>query len=136
MRINLKKLIHSRGIDKSHLAQVLYPDHKHPSMALTRLIAGRSKLQEEQIFRLSMFTGLSVDALYSESMHWKRTEQAGLIRFSLDNYSAIYSPATGITKIYHLDSLLATHVLSKTNQPLGEYLSEINQIVINKSIQK
>jgi hypothetical protein len=125
----------TRNLDKSHLADLLFPKHRHPGIAFSRLINGRSKLDEKQIFRLAMFCNLSIDQLYEESMNWKMTSREGLVRFTLDNFSAIYSPVTGITKIYHLESLLATHVLSKPNQPLSEYLAEINNLVINKSIK-
>ena len=136
MNINLRKLMYDRKLDRNHVAQVLFPTNKHPNVALTRLLAGRSKLVEDQIFRLAMFTGLTTDQLYQESLHWKHTAQNGLVRFTMDEYAAIYSPATGITKIYHLESLLATHTISKTNQPLQEYLTEINQIVINKQVKQ
>lgn len=136
MRINLRKLMQDRNLDRNHLALVLFPENKHPAMALTRLLANRNSMNEEQIFRLSMYTGLTVDALYTESQHWKTEHTGGLVRFTRDKYTAIYSPATGITKVYHLESLLATHVLSKPTQPLQEYLQEINTVIINNSIQK
>lgn len=135
MNIDLKKLIDSRNLDKKELAKVLFPKAKHPAPALARILAGKAQMQEAQIYRLSMLSGLSIDALYYESLNWKQTVKNGLIRFTLDNYSAIYSPETGITKIYHLESLLATHVLSSPNQPLSDYLTEINRIVINKSVK-
>lgn len=135
MNIDVKKLITVRKLDKKELSKVLYPKAKHPSPALSRLLSGKSKLSEEQIYRLAMFTGLSIDALYYDSMQWSMKSSDSLIRFTLDNYSAIYSPQTGITKIYHLESLLATHVISTPNQPLSDYLTEINRIVINKSVK-
>jgi hypothetical protein len=135
MNIDLRTLIQARNLDKKELAKVLFPKAKHPAMALARLLSGRAKMNEQQIYRLSMFSGLSIDALYYESLHWKQVAHNGLIRFTLDDYSAIYSPTMGITKIYHLESLLATHVLSSPNQPLSDYLTEINRIVINKSVK-
>lgn len=135
MNVNLRKLIEVRNLDKKELAQVLFPRIKYPAAALSRVISGRAKMHETQLYRLSMFTGLSIDALYYDSMQWKQTAQNGLLRFTLDDYSAIYSPETGITKIYHLESLMATHVLSSPNQPLSDYLTEINRIVINKSVK-
>jgi hypothetical protein len=135
MNVNLKKLIEIRNLDKKELSKVLFPKSKHPMSALSRMASGKSSMNEEQLYRLSMFTGLSIDALYYDSMQWKQTAQNGLLRFTLDDYSAIYSPQTGITKIYHLESLLATHVLSSPNQPLSDYLTEINRIVINKSVK-
>ena len=135
MNINLRQLIKDRKLDRAQLSVALFPTSKHPAMALTRLLSGRSKLSEQQIFRLAIHTGLTTDALYEQSHQWKQVSQGGLLRFIRDNYIAVYSPATGITKVYHLETLLATHILSAPNQPLSEYLSEINRIVINKSIK-
>lgn len=134
MRINLHKLMVDRKIDRKDLAAVLFPGHKYSAVALTRLLSGRSKLGEEQIYRLSIFTGLSIDALYADTMQWKQTSDAGFIRFTMDQFRAVYAPANGVTKIYHLEKLLATHILSKPNQPLSDYLREITDIVVSKSI--
>ena len=135
MKIDLKKLIEVRKLDKKELAKVLYPKSKHSALALSRLLRDANKLSEEQIYRLSMFTGLSIDALYTDQMQWTMKSSDSWIRFTMDNFTAIYSPQTGVTKVYHLESLLATHVLSAPNQPLSEYLAEINRIVINKSVK-
>ena len=135
MNIDLKKLIEVRKLDKKQLAKVLFPKAKHPTPALTRVLIGKSKLSEEQIYRLAMFSDLSIDALYFESMQWTMKSSDSIIRFTLDSYSAIYSPQTGITKIFHLETLLATHVMSAPNQPLSDYLTEKNRIVINKSVK-
>jgi len=136
MRINLKKLIEDRDLDRAQLAKVLFPDNLHPSVALTRCLSESTALKEEQIFRLSMFTNLSIDALYEESIQWKNRAQGGLVRFTRDEYTAVFSPETGITKIYHLESLMATHTISRGLTPLSEYLEEINNVIINKSIKQ
>jgi hypothetical protein len=135
MRIELAKLIKQRNLDKAVLAKVLFPGNLHPAQALTRLLAGRNTLKETQIFRLSAYTGLSMEALYDSSLQWGSLSNQGTIRFNRDNYVAIYSAETGITKVFHLEKLISTHVLSQPNQPLSQYLSEINQIIINKSVK-
>jgi hypothetical protein len=135
MLIDIRKLMQERNLDRSTLARVLFPLNKHPNMALTRHMCGSSQLTESQIYRLSIYTCLPIEALYEEFIAWKKKEENGLVRFSRDTYSAIYSPVTGITKIYQFDSLLATHIISKSNQPLNEYLEEVNQVIINNSIK-
>lgn len=134
-RINLAQLIQDRDLDRKQLAKVLFPKNLHPSQALTRVLANRTSLREEQVYRLSIFTGLSMEALYAGTLHWKMEAKEGLIRFTRDEYVAVYSATTGVTKIYRLDSLLATHTISKLNQPLEQYLEEINTIVTEKSIR-
>lgn len=135
MRIDLSAIIADRDLDRTALAKVLFPSNEHPMPALTRVLQGRARLKEEQIYRLSLFTGLSIDALYKDSLYWKITQHEELVRFSRDNYSAIYSPATGITKIYHLESLIATQTISASNQLLADYFREIHEIITLKSVQ-
>lgn len=134
MRIDLKRLIADRDLDKVELAKVLFPGNLHPSSALARVLQGRARLKEEQIYRLSIYTGLSIDSLYADLLYWKTQQQNDVVRFSRDSYTAIYSPATGITKIYHLENLLATQVLGAPNQLLSEYFQQIDEIIINKSV--
>jgi hypothetical protein len=135
MKINIKKLIEERNLDRASLAVALFPTAKHPAIALTRLVANRSRLNDEQIYRLSIFCDLSIEQMYEQSLYWKQHSNGGLVRFTMDNWSAILNPATGITKVYMLESLVTTHVLSAMNQPLSTYLSELNQIVINKQVK-
>ena len=133
--INLSQLIEDRNLDKAELAKVLFPKNLHSSHALTRALARGTSLKEEQVYRLSMFTGLSMESLYAGSLHWKMQAKDGLIRFTRDEFTAVYSAQTGLTKVYHLNSLLATHTLSKLNQPLDEYLQEISNIITQKSVR-
>lgn len=135
MKIELREMIKEMDLNKRELSLVLFPKAKHPAMALTRLISGRSKLNEQQIYRLSIFTGIPIEGLYKESLYWKTTAREGLVYFTKRNYRAIYDPSTGITKVYSLDSLLATHVVSSPMQPLSDYLTEINSIIINSNNQ-
>jgi hypothetical protein len=135
MRIDLNAIIVDRDLDRPTLAKVLFPSNEHPMPALNRVIQGRARLKEEQIYRLSLFTGLSIDALYKDPLYWKITQHEDLVRFSRDNYSAIYSPSTGITKIYHLESLIATQTISASNQLLADYFREIHEIITLKSVQ-
>jgi hypothetical protein len=136
MKIQLSKLIKERNLDRNQLAPVLFPTAKHPRMSVTRLLSGKSKLTEEQIYRLSIFTGLSIDALYEQTLCWKQHTHKGLVRFTTDSYSAIYSPSTGITKVYHLSSLIATHTISSPHQTIEQYLSALNDIIVSKQVQQ
>jgi len=134
MRIDLKRVIEDRDLDRGQLAQALFPANLHPAAALSRLLLSRARMKEEQIYRLSIFTGLSIDALYMDALYWKTTTHDDVVRFSKDNYCAIYSPATGVTKIYHLEKEIAVHVIGFSQKPFAEYFRELDQIIINQSV--
>lgn len=136
MIIDLENLIQNLKINRKELAQILFPKSAHPIQGLNRLISRRTMLDEQQLYRLSTYTGLSIDAMYDPAMFWKATVNGEHIRFTNGDYTALYDPETGITKITLFNSRIAIHVISARTQTLKDFLSEINQIIINKKIQE
>lgn len=136
MTVDLQNLIDNLQLDKKLLARALFPDAVHPDMALSRLLSKRSKMDETQLYALATLTGQSVDALYAPQLHWKMNVQNNCIRFTNGDYTALYEPSSGITRILLLQKQIALHTLSSTTQPLSEYLQSINQIIINQSTQE
>lgn len=136
MRIELQTLIDQLHLSKKDVALVMFPDSGYPLMSLNRLLVGRSRLNEWQVYRLATYTGLSIDALYDSQMFWKYAERDNMLRFTNSKYTALYDPQTGITKILLLEKQIAVHTLSPKTVTLEEYLTSINQIIINQSIQK
>lgn len=135
MRIDLHTIIETYELDKKLLAKILFPKAVHPDLALTRLISKRSMLNEKQIYFLSTFTGISVGTLYEPQLFWKATTYDRCIRFTNGEYTALYDPETGITKILMLSKEIAIHTISNKVLPLSEYLKSINQIIIKTKIQ-
>jgi len=129
MRIDLKKLIQELDLDKSTLAQVLFPTNSHPSQALARLLQRNVSLKEKQIYRLSMFTGLSIDSLYEDSLLWKMETLEETLKFTRGDYTAIYYPNTGFTKVYELNSPLAVKIVSVRTESLSEYLADVDEVI-------
>lgn len=127
--IDLNGIIIKQELDPKDVAQQLFPGNKYPKLALNRVLAGEAVLDANQISKLSLMTGLSVDQLYSEN-GWTSTSKAGIIAFQNGEYKAELSTETWVTKIFHNGSLFHESVITPGATPVREYLNELNSIII------
>lgn len=127
--IDLNGIISKQELDPKEVAQQLFPGNKYPKLALNRVLAGEAVLDANQISKLSLMTGLSIDQLYSEN-GWKSTSKAGIIAFQNGEYKAELSTETWVTKIFHNGSLFHESIITPGATPVSEYLNELNSIII------
>lgn len=131
--IDLNGIISKQELDPKEVAQQLFPGNKYPKLALNRVLAGEAVLNANQISKLALMTGLSMDQLYSEN-DWKSTSKAGMITFQNGEYKAELNTETWVTKIFHNDSLFHESIITPGATPVSEYLNELKSIIIkNKS---
>lgn len=129
--IDLNKIIEKQELDPKEVAQQLFPGNKYPKLALNRVLAGEAVLDANQISKLALLTGLSVDQLYSGN-DWKMRSKAGIFYFQNGEYKAELNTETWVTKIFHNDSLFHESIITPGATPVSEYLNELNSI-INKN---
>lgn len=136
MTVDLADLIHKLNLDKKLLAKVLFPKSKRAALSLSRLLTSRTKLNDEQLYRLSTFTGLPVDALYKSSAYWKSITQGSKTRFTNGDYTALYDQETGSVKVLLLNKQIAVHVIAPKIITLTEFLQSINSIIVKQQIKQ
>lgn len=129
--IDLSGIISKQKLDPKEVAKQLFPENKYPKLALNRVLAGEAVLDANQISKLALLTGLSMDQLYSEN-DWKATSKAGIITFQNGGYKAELNTETWVTKIFQNDSLFHESIITSKTIPVSEYLNELNSI-INKN---
>lgn len=129
--IDLNKIIESQELDPKEVAQQLFPGNKYPKLALNRVISGEAVLDANQISKLALMTGLSIDQLYSGN-DWKMRSKAGIFYFQNGEYKAELNSETWVTKIFHNDSLFHESVITSGVTPVSEYIDKLNSI-INKT---
>lgn len=129
--IDLNKIISEQKLDPKEVAQQLFPGNKYPKLALNRVLSGEAVLNANQISKLALLTGLSIDQLYSEN-GWKSTSKAGIIEFQNGDYKAELNTETWVTKIFHKGSLFHESIITPGATPISKYLNELNSI-INKN---
>lgn len=126
--IDLLKLIAKHKLDTNELADLLFPTNKYPRMALNRILDRTSYLDENQISKLALFIGIPISELYTNQV-WKTINKKGLIIFTHDEYKAELETKTGITKLFHNDSLFHEEILHDRFIPLSEYLNKLNLLI-------
>lgn len=132
--IDLNKIIEDNNLDVKELAGELFPDIKYPKLALDRILRGESKLDTDQLSRLSLYTGLPIEVLYSGTP-WKTNISDKLVQFKTGDYKAELDRETWVTKIFHKGTIFHESIIHQSTIPLDEYFEELNSL-INKHQNK
>lgn len=126
--VDIPKIIQYSGIDAKVLAKELFPLHKFPSEALSRIVSGKSVLDANQLSRLSELTGQSVDTLFNR-VPWVASSKKDKIVFTAGDYTAELDTSKWTSKVYHNNSIFHETVLHSRSIPLSEYLKAISEII-------
>ena len=127
--IDIAKIIQDRNLNAKELAASLFPLHRFPDMALTRIIQGKGVLDANQISLLAELTGQSVNALFNQA-EWIASSRDGLIFFSSGDFRAELDMERNTSKVFHKNSIFHETILHTTSIPLSEYLKEISASVL------
>lgn len=122
--INLSAIIEKTNIDPKELACQLFPGHKHPKMALDRVLSGEGVLDERQISRLSHFTGIPVGDLFTNS-EWKVSIEDNVYTLECGQFKAKLDPRFMSTKLYHRHTLYHGFIIHSSSITLGEYIARL-----------
>jgi hypothetical protein len=126
--IDLNKIIEKRELDPNDVAQQLFPRNKYPMLALNRVLAGKAVLDANQISKLALISGLSIDQLYSGN-GWKMRSRAGIYYLQNGEYKAELNTDTWVTKIFHKDSIFHESIVTSGATPVSEYIDKLNLII-------
>jgi|TARA_R110000782_G_scaffold116987_2_gene207053 hypothetical protein len=126
--IDLNKIIRSKALDKKVLATELFPGHKHPDLALSRILSGVGFLDEKQISKLSFYTSIPIAQLYTGA-EWTSFIEGKKHVLACQEYRAELDTTTWIVKLYEHDSLFHEEVLTSAGIGLGEFIELLNGII-------
>ena len=127
-KIDLKKIIHAKKLDAKEVAAQLFPTHKHPKLALDRVLAGEGVLDANQISRFSFYSGIPIAELY-EGAGWRSTSDGSTHVLTNGDYTAELDTATWTTKVYHKKSLFHEFVIHSSTISLGVYVETLNSVI-------
>ncbi len=123
-KIDLKRVIQERELDTNELAKHLFPGNTHARLALNRVMRGESLLNADQISKLALFCGLSIEELFSGGA-WTNKKDKGIHTFTNGDFKAELNLGEGMTKLYHKGSLFHESILHESMIPLNEYIKKI-----------
>lgn len=128
--LDLENLIKKSKMDRLVLAKRLFPKHKHPSMALSRVEEGKGLLDSAQLILLSEILQVGVDQLFTGSQ-WGAAVSKGKGVFELNSgeYTAHLDIPNQTTKLFHKGSEFHETVLHSVAIPLDAYLASLDMII-------
>lgn len=126
--IDLSTILEKTNFTKDEIAEILFPNHKFPNLAINRVIKGELKLDADQIGKLSSFTGIPIEDLFAIS-GWRMESQNDEIQFSNGEFKAFLNTETWTTKIFHNDSMFHESVIHSGFTPLSEYFQKLNELI-------
>ena len=120
-KINLKKIIEESGLDKSEVARQLFPINKHPELALNRIISGHANLDADQICKLAVLVDVPIAELFSGG-NWKARAIESVHLLTSGEYTAKLNKVTGVTQLYHNESLFHEEIILAGQRVIPEKL--------------
>lgn len=132
--IKIKAIIERQGLEMNDVAKQLFPQHKHPRLALNRVMSGESFLDSNQLSKFALLTGLTISELFTGE-NWKSKTKEGIHVFTNGSFRAELDPKTWITKIFHWDSIFHESIIHSGSTLLSEYLMELENIIQNNQKQ-
>ena len=128
--IDLAKIIEDLKLDEEALASELFPNHRHPALALKRVKKGDGLLNSKQISRLATIADMPIGALFGVQ-GWEYEIKDGIYILQCDNFKAELDTNSWVTKIYDSGSLFHDEVIHGGTTTLSEYVTKLN-LIINK----
>lgn len=125
--IDVGKLIRESGLDIKLVARHLFPGHIYAVTALQRILNGVGKLDSDQLSRLAMLLGTSVDQLYTSG--WKHQSNDGTHIFTHADYTACVDLGDMSLKLWHKNSMFHTEVLLSKSILLTDLIEHIDKIL-------
>jgi hypothetical protein len=129
--INLSKIIKDNNLKVKEVAQELFPNIKYPKLALDRILRGESRLDSDQLSRLSMYTGMSIEQIYTGE-NWQKPEARGnLLTLHSGEYRAEINTDSWTTKLFHKQTIMHDLVIHQKAITLDNYINDLNTRINN-----
>lgn len=123
-KIDIKKIVSDLNLDRKELSDKLFPMHKYPTMALDRLLRGEMLLDSLQIGKLSVFTGIPIEELFTPS--WESVVRGKLVLLVSGDNRAELDTHTWETKLFKKSVAVKTLKIHTPQMALSEYISRLD----------
>lgn len=130
MTIDLRRVIKEKGINEVRLATFLFPKHKFPCKALTRVLLGKSELTASEIKKFSQFTGVSISELFCDHFWEHEDSSEGIITLAFDSDCyLLHCPETNNTVIKVGAQKIFDGEITPKEDTLNNFLNEAKRII-------
>lgn len=131
--IDLNKIMTDKNLDKKEIAKLLFPENKHASLALSRILKGEAELDAAQINRLSNYTNIPIQDLYKKEGWKMESNSMDFIEFYKDDFKAHLNTTNWTTRVFHNGSMFHEEIIHDGFIPLSTYIGKLEEIINNKN---
>ena len=130
--INIKKILEDKGVSKTEVATLVFPDVKFPQRAFSRVLTGKTELTVSQAATIAEFLGVRIEDLYEpDRWIWDNSKDGKHIFLYGNNFRAEVDTQTWNTRLYHKDELITEEVICDGQTPIGEYFAKLKRLVLD-----
>lgn len=130
--INIKKILEDKGVSKTQIACLVFPDVKFPQRAFSRVLTGKTELTVSQAATIAEFLGVRIEDLYEpDRWLWDDSKDGKHIFLYGNNFRAEVDKQTWNTRLYHKDELITEEVICDGQTPIGEYFAKLKRLVLD-----
>jgi len=120
--INVKKLLEDRGMNKTQIGALLFPNVKFPKRAFSRVLTGETELSASQIAILAEHLGVSVNDLFEpDTFRWENSLNGTHVFVYGNNFRAEVNTETWETILYYKDQIFDRGVFCDGTTPISEF---------------
>lgn len=129
--LNLKLILQNTGLSEKQLADVLFPNHTHPKLALRYLVQGRRELKESEIEKLTAILSCPLDFVLNDDS-WKAIMQGSEIIFKKKEYEAFYDGAANSAVLLCNGKPIGEKLFIAQTITLSDFLKTLDFLISNK----
>lgn len=130
--INIKKILEDKGVSKTQIACLVFPDVKFPQRAFSRVLTGKTELTVSQAATIAEFLGVRIEDLYEpDRWLWDNSKDGKHIFLYGNNFRAEVDTQSWNTRLYYKDELITEEVICDGQTPIGEYFAKLKRSVID-----
>ena len=130
--INIKKILEDKGVSKTQIASLVFPDVKFPQRAFSRVLTGKTELTVSQAATIAEFLDVRIEDLYEpDRWLWDNSKDGKCIFLYGNNFRAEIDTQTWKTRLYHKDELITEEVICDEHVPIGEYFAKLKRLVLD-----
>ena len=129
-KFDINKIIEYWHLDKAELAPVLFPQLKHPDLALVRVLSGESQLSITQLEALANFIGITAsDLLNTDS--WQGLYEESTLVLKKGAYMARFKYNRHFAILYKNNKMIGQFICPDGIAPMSEVLNYIDNQIKN-----
>lgn len=130
--INIKKILEDKGVSKTQIACLVFPDVKFPQRAFSRVLTGKTELTASQAATIAEFLDVRIEDLYEpDRWLWDDSKDGKHIFLYGNNFRAEVDTQSWNTRLYHKDELITEEVICDGQTPIGEYFAKLKRLVLD-----